>query len=110
MSYYKIKLGISGVQPLALSEHLSIQEEKMFRTSTPEKRSLNTKPALDNILPIKINNDMQTTFFDELSKITIDLTNDAEDKCEKCTWQGYHKGIGSSSSYRGLKNFVKGEN
>ena len=53
---------------------------------------------------------MQTKFFDELSKITIDLTNDTEDKHDKFTWQGYHKGIGSCSSYRGLKNFVKGEN
>ena len=53
---------------------------------------------------------MQTKFFDESSKISIDLTNDAEDKYNKFTWQGYHKGIGSCSSYRGLKNFVKGEN
>ena len=73
-------------------------------------RSLNTKPALHNILPIKISNDMQNKFFDESSKITIDLTNDTEDKHDKFTWQGYHKGIGSCSSYRGLKNFVKGEN
>ena len=104
------KLGISGVQPLALSEDLSIQEEKVFRTSTPEMRSLNTKPALHNISPMKISNDMQTKFFNESSKITIDLTNDAEDKRDKFTWQGYHKGIGSCSSYRGLKNFMKGEN
>ena len=83
----KNKLGISGVQPL-LSEDGSIQEEKVvFRTTTPEKQSLNTKPALDNISPIKISNDMQTKLFDEsLSKITIDLTNDAEDKCDKFTW------------------------
>ena len=81
------KLGISGVQPL-LSEDGSIQEEKVvFRTSTPEKQSLNTKPGLDNISPIKISNDMQTKFFHEsLSNITIDLTNDADDKCDKFTW------------------------
>ena len=81
------KLGISGVQPL-LSENGSIQEEKVvFRTSTPEKQPLNTKPTLDNISPIKISNDMQTKYFDEsLSKITIDLTNDADNKRDKFTW------------------------
>ena len=82
------KLGISGVQPLLSEDGSTIQEEKVvFRTSTPEKQSLNTKPALDNIFYIKISNDMQTKFFNEsLSKITIDLTNDAEDKHDNFTW------------------------
>ena len=40
------KLGISGVQPL-LSEQGSIPEEKVvFRTSTPEKQSVETMPVV----------------------------------------------------------------
>ena len=43
--------------------------------------------------------------------ITIDLmTNDAEDKHHKFTWQGYHTRILSCKTYKGLKNMVKGEN
>ena len=109
------KLSISGIQPL-LSESRSFKEEKvLFRTSTPEKQlTSNTQlevRELDYISPIKIHNDVPSQHIDKssLSKITIDLTNDVEEKRDKFTWQGYHNRILSCKTYKGLKNLVQGE-